>query len=123
MCGKNGGGKGGKVVGKAKSRSSRVGPFTIIFNSRVKLTCLPTERYGTVWVFLGGFWGEERVGRKNYIAYIASPRILKYTFFNNIHYLKKQNGKQFKGGWIRRPRRYQPEGFFGGVLGGRKDWT
>ena len=24
-----------------------------------------------MWVFLGEFWGEERVGRKNYIAYSA----------------------------------------------------
>ena len=72
MCGKNGGGKGGKVFGKAKSRSSRVDLFMIIFNSRVKLTCLTTVGSHTLCggVF-GGFGGEERVGRKNYIAYSA----------------------------------------------------
>ena len=72
MCGKNGGGKGGKVFGKAKSRSSRVDLFMIIFNSWVKLTCLTTIGSHTLCggVF-GGFGGEERVGRKNYIAYSA----------------------------------------------------
>ena len=57
MCGKNGGGKGGKVFGKAKSRSSRVELFIIIliiFNIRVKLT---VSRQLANTQLVGGFLG------------------------------------------------------------------